>query len=119
MATNDEAMIQRLLDELVDAWNCGDANAYGARYRDDATFTNVNGMFHVNREEFNRRHDYTDTKKDPIHAAQRRRRGLGLRSVWYQGAAPGSPTRDRWFAAYIPDAGAGQGKRVVVDRRLS
>ncbi len=57
MATNDEAMIQRLLDELVDAWNRGDANAYGARYRDDATFTNVNGMFHIDREEFNRRHD--------------------------------------------------------------
>jgi uncharacterized protein (TIGR02246 family) len=57
MATDDEAMIQRLLDELVDAWNRGDAKAYGARYGDDATFTNVNGMFHLNREEFDQRHD--------------------------------------------------------------
>jgi uncharacterized protein (TIGR02246 family) len=38
-------------------WNRGDADAYGARYRDDATFTNVNGMFHVSREEFDQRHD--------------------------------------------------------------
>jgi uncharacterized protein (TIGR02246 family) len=57
MATNDEAMIHQLINELVDAWNRGDAKAYGARYLDDATFTNVNGMFHVSREEFDRRHD--------------------------------------------------------------
>jgi uncharacterized protein (TIGR02246 family) len=57
MAINDEAMIQELLGELIDAWNRGDADAYGARYRDDATFTNVNGMFHVSHEEFDRRHD--------------------------------------------------------------
>jgi uncharacterized protein (TIGR02246 family) len=57
MAISDDAAIQGLLDELVDAWNHGDADAYGARYRDDATFTNVNGMFHVSREEFNQRHD--------------------------------------------------------------
>ena len=57
MGTNDEAAIQELLGELVDAWNRGDADAYGARYLDDATFTNVNGMFHVSREEFDRRHD--------------------------------------------------------------
>ena len=57
MATNDEAMIHQMINELVDAWNRGDAKAYGARYLDDATFTNVNGMFHVSREEFDRRHD--------------------------------------------------------------
>jgi uncharacterized protein (TIGR02246 family) len=57
MAINDDEMIQELLGGLVDAWDRGDADAYGARYRDDATFTNVNGMFHVSREEFDRRHD--------------------------------------------------------------
>ena len=57
MTNNDEAMIQQLINELVDAWNRGDAKAYSARYLDDATFTNVNGMFHVSREEFDRRHD--------------------------------------------------------------
>jgi uncharacterized protein (TIGR02246 family) len=56
-ATTDEAMIHRLINELVDAWNRGDADAYGACYLNDATFTNVNGMFHVSREEFNRRHE--------------------------------------------------------------
>jgi uncharacterized protein (TIGR02246 family) len=57
MATNDEAMIRQLINELVAAWNRGDVTAYGARYLDDATFTNVNGMFHVGREEFDRRHE--------------------------------------------------------------
>ncbi len=57
MATDDETMIHQLINELVDAWDRGDAKAYGARYLDDATFTNVNGMFHVNREEFDQRHD--------------------------------------------------------------
>jgi uncharacterized protein (TIGR02246 family) len=57
MPTTDEAMIQQLLNGLVDAWNGGDTEAYGARFLADGTFTNVNGMFHENREEFNRRHE--------------------------------------------------------------
>ena len=57
MPTTDEVVIQRLLDELVDAWNRGDTKAYGARFLADATFTNVNGMFHDSREEFDRRHE--------------------------------------------------------------
>lgn len=54
--TADEAAIQQLASELCDAWNRGDADAFGARYRADGTFTNVNGTFHVGREEFIRRH---------------------------------------------------------------
>jgi uncharacterized protein (TIGR02246 family) len=57
MPTTDEAMIQGLLDDLVDAWNRGDTKAYGARFLADATFTNVNGMFHDSRDEFDRRHE--------------------------------------------------------------
>jgi uncharacterized protein (TIGR02246 family) len=57
VARNDDPMIHQLINELVDAWNRGDAKAYGRRYLDDATFTNVNGMFHVSREEFDQRHD--------------------------------------------------------------
>ncbi len=57
MGTDDQAKIQELVDELVDAWNRADAEEYGARFLADATFTNVNGMFHVTREEFNQRHD--------------------------------------------------------------
>ena len=57
MTTTDKAMIEQLLAELVDAWNRGDTEAYGARFLADATFTNVNGMFHDSREEFNRRHE--------------------------------------------------------------
>jgi len=57
MATPDEAAIQQLMRELADAWNRGDAQAYGARYLADGTFTNVNGTFYLGREAFNRRHE--------------------------------------------------------------
>lgn len=57
MATTDEAAIHQLLRELEDAWNRGDAQAYGARYQEDGTFTNVNGTFYDGREAFNRRHE--------------------------------------------------------------
>jgi len=56
MTTTDEAAIQQLMTGLTDAWNRGDASAFGERYRPDGTFTNVNGTFHVGRDEFNRRH---------------------------------------------------------------
>ena len=45
------------MGELTDAWNRGDASAFGVRYRGDGTFTNVNGGFYVGRDEFNLRHD--------------------------------------------------------------
>jgi uncharacterized protein (TIGR02246 family) len=57
MTASDESVIQELMDDLTAAWIRGDAKAYGARFRDDATFTNVNGTYHVGREEFDRRHD--------------------------------------------------------------
>ena len=53
---SDEAAIRRLLDDLTDAWKRGDAQAFGARYRDDGTFTNVFGTLHVGQDEFIRRH---------------------------------------------------------------
>jgi len=57
MPSADEAEIQELLGELIEAWNRGDANAFGARYQSDATFTNVNGSFFIGRDEFNFRHE--------------------------------------------------------------
>jgi len=57
MTASDESAIRQLMDEMTDAWNRGDPNAFGARYRDDGTFTNVNGTFHFGRAEFDRRHD--------------------------------------------------------------
>ena len=56
MGTAEEVAIRKLLDHLVDAWDRGDAKAYGAHYRGDGTFTNVNGALHIGREEFDRRH---------------------------------------------------------------
>jgi uncharacterized protein (TIGR02246 family) len=47
MPSADEAEIQELLGELTAAWNREDAHAFGARYRSDATFTNVNGGFYI------------------------------------------------------------------------
>ncbi len=57
MATTDEAAIHQLMRELTEAWNRGDAQAYGARYLAEGTFTNVNGSFYVGREAFTRRHE--------------------------------------------------------------
>lgn len=56
MPTAGESEIQKLIDELTDAWKRGDAKAYGARVMPEATFTNVNGEFYVGREAFDRRH---------------------------------------------------------------
>ena len=56
MPTAGESEIQKLIDELTDAWKRGDAKAYGARVMPEVTFTNVNGEFYVGREEFDRRH---------------------------------------------------------------
>jgi len=52
----EEAEIRVLIGEMTEAWRRGDANAYGARYQTDATFTNVFGDFYIGREEFDRRH---------------------------------------------------------------
>jgi uncharacterized protein (TIGR02246 family) len=57
MPTDDEREVQQLLRELTDAWNRGDAKAYGARYLSDATFTNAYGSFYVGRAEFESRHE--------------------------------------------------------------
>jgi uncharacterized protein (TIGR02246 family) len=56
MTESGEAAIEVLLGELVAAWNRGDAQAFGARYRADRTFTNVNGALYVGRAESDRRH---------------------------------------------------------------
>jgi uncharacterized protein (TIGR02246 family) len=56
MPAADGHDIQTLIDELTDAWERGDAKAYGARFLPEGTFTNVNGEFYVGREDFDRRH---------------------------------------------------------------
>lgn len=43
--------VDQLLGEIVEAWNAGDARAYGARYCPDATFTNTDGTLDVGRDE--------------------------------------------------------------------
>ena len=44
--------VDQLLGELVEAWNAGDARAYGARFRPDATVTNTDGSVDLGRDEF-------------------------------------------------------------------
>ena len=131
VATNDDPMIHQLINELVDAWNRGDAKAYGRRYLDDTTFTNVNGMFHVSREEFDQRHDeifrgavkgstiHTDTKDKfcyirPDVAIVDLDCGVFGTKVQPPGVQPGAPR----LAAHIPASSARQGRRLVVDSRL-
>lgn len=44
--------VDQLLGELAGAWNAGDARAYGARFRPDATITNTDGTVDFGRDEF-------------------------------------------------------------------
>jgi uncharacterized protein (TIGR02246 family) len=43
--------VDQLLGEIAEAWNAGDARAYGARYCLEGTFTNTNGTIDVGRDE--------------------------------------------------------------------
>lgn len=43
--------VDQLVGEIVEAWNAGDAQAYGARYCQDGTFTNTDGTVDLGRDE--------------------------------------------------------------------
>jgi uncharacterized protein (TIGR02246 family) len=43
--------VDQLLGEIAEAWNAGDARAYGARYCPGGTFTNTNGTIDMGRDE--------------------------------------------------------------------
>jgi uncharacterized protein (TIGR02246 family) len=43
--------VDQLLGELAQAWNAGDARAYGARFCPDVTFTNTDGTVDLGRDE--------------------------------------------------------------------
>ena len=51
----DEAVVNaavgQLVGEIAEAWNAGDARAYGARYCPDGTFTNTDGTLDLGRDE--------------------------------------------------------------------
>ena len=44
--------VDQLLGELTEAWNAGDARAYGARFCQDATITNTDGTVDLGRDAF-------------------------------------------------------------------
>jgi uncharacterized protein (TIGR02246 family) len=43
--------VGQLVGEMAEAWNAGDARAYGARYCPDGTFTNTDGTLDLGRDE--------------------------------------------------------------------
>lgn len=45
------AAVDQLVREIAEAWNAGDARAYGARYCPDGTFTNTDGTLDLGRDE--------------------------------------------------------------------
>lgn len=49
-STTDRAEIEALLHRLSDAWNAGDADAYGALFTDDASYVDVMGTLSRGRE---------------------------------------------------------------------
>jgi uncharacterized protein (TIGR02246 family) len=44
--------VDQVLGELVEAWNAGDARAYGARFCPEATITNTDGTVDLGRDAF-------------------------------------------------------------------
>jgi uncharacterized protein (TIGR02246 family) len=46
-----DAAVGQLVGEIAEAWNAGDARAYGARYCPDGTFTNTDGTLDLGRDE--------------------------------------------------------------------
>ena len=49
---DDEAQIRAIVQSESDAWNRGDAQAFGAHYAEDGSFTNVIGQQLYGRQEF-------------------------------------------------------------------
>jgi uncharacterized protein (TIGR02246 family) len=45
------AAVSQLVGEIAEAWNAGDARAYGASYCPDGTFTNTDGTLDLGRDE--------------------------------------------------------------------
>jgi uncharacterized protein (TIGR02246 family) len=45
------AAVGQLVGEIAEAWNAGDARAYGARYWPDGTFTNTDGTLDLGHDE--------------------------------------------------------------------
>jgi uncharacterized protein (TIGR02246 family) len=49
--TEDRAQIERLLSTMSDAWNAGDADAFGSVFTDGASYVNLMGMVSRGRAE--------------------------------------------------------------------
>jgi uncharacterized protein (TIGR02246 family) len=54
--SEDEGQIHALVQSEVDAWNRGDAEAFGAHYAEDGSFTNVIGQQLYGRKAFVAQH---------------------------------------------------------------
>jgi uncharacterized protein (TIGR02246 family) len=55
-ANDSEAQIRAIVDSETDAWNRGDAEAFGAHYAEDGSFTNVIGQQLYGRKAFIAQH---------------------------------------------------------------
>ena len=131
MSGDDERQIEQLLGELTNAWNRGDANAYGARYLADATFTNANGSFYLGRDEFDRRHEEIfrgvlrgttlamTIRQAALRSPRRRDRRRRHRDLRLAAAAARGRGRARRPVAKLPADGASQTRRRLVDCGLS
>jgi uncharacterized protein (TIGR02246 family) len=50
MTNQDDTAIRQVFQRLIDAWNVGDANAYGAEFTDDADYVAFDGVNQKSRQ---------------------------------------------------------------------
>lgn len=96
--SSDRSSLERLVEELEDAWNAGDSDAFAAAFADDADFVNVYGMHGRGRKAIANGHHfifttvYKDSKVEyRVVSARMLASGVALVHVSARLNVPGGP----------------------------
>jgi hypothetical protein len=84
---DDEAQIRAIVQSETDAWNRGDAEAFGAHYAENGSFTNVIGQDFMGgrRSSRNTRAPSAPSTRGAITSSRSRRsRFYGRTSLWWR-----------------------------------
>jgi uncharacterized protein (TIGR02246 family) len=128
---DDETQIRAIVQSETDAWNRGDAQAFGAHYAEDGSFTNVLGKQFYGRQAFIAQHalifstihkgshNSFSFKKNQIFAPGCGSGGHRRDSNRQQATATGPEDRRRRRVASKTSRGDDEGEWELVDSGLS